>query len=497
MALRPRRLLWPAVAAMLLAAAAIVGIGQLAGAASRVDSLRLSGADRYETAAEIATEFAARSGSFETVIVASGEAFADALAATPLSSLLNAPILLSPPDELHSATRDFISDHRVTDIIIVGGTESISDDVEDALAALVDGTSERLEGADRYQTVTNIAREIDADDIGDFCGDGARTALLATGETFADALALAPLAFFGPHPVLLTRPDRLSAAVEEFVGDYEIEQVVIAGGTAAVTESVAAELTDLDIKVQRLWGQDRFETAVVIAQALTDRCFDTDEFGLADGWKFPDALVGGTLLGRSRAPLLLTEPTLPDITREFLGGPTPDAGTVDLAIFGGPAAVTNSAADAAIDALGGLNRDCDPRTDEPGVPRAFSVVPRDRGLVVSWRPPTTVGGAGPSGYRVRYRPAGGSWTTMRNVDSPVAITGLPNATLYEVQARADGDAYGVWTPSAWATPSSAATAVSLSASVGISASDGRLAAVLVPAFWQQTSATGSDCPPEA
>ena len=489
MALRRRGRLLPVAATALLASTAIAGVGTSAGAASRVDTDRLWGADRYETAAEIAAEFVAGSSSFDTVIVASGEAFADALAATPLSSVLDAPILLSSPDELPDATRDFIERHRVTRIIIAGGTESISDDVSDALDRLINGTPERLEGANRFRTVTNIAREIDADEIGSFCGDGRRTALLATGETFADALALSPLAFWGPHPVLLTRPDRLSAAVEDFVVDYDIEQVVIGGGPAAIAESVADELRSLDIRVQRLWGQDRFGTAVEIARTLTDRCFDTDEFGLADGRKFPDALVGGALLGRSRAPLLLSEPTLPDATREFLGGPIPDAGTVTLTIFGGPAAVADSVAGAAVDALRGLNRDCDPRTDRAGVPRDLAVVPIDRGLRASWRSPAVIGGSGPTGYRVRYRPAGGQWTTMRDVNSPAEITGLRNATLYEVQVRADGDSYGVWTPSAWATPSSAAATAALPTSAGGISMFG------LPAFTQQTSPADDDCPP--
>ena len=85
---------------------------------SRVDSDRLWGDDRYETAAEIAEEYAAAAGPIDTVIVASGESFADALAATPLARVHNAPILLSPPDVLHAATRSFIERYRIDDIII-------------------------------------------------------------------------------------------------------------------------------------------------------------------------------------------------------------------------------------------------------------------------------------------------------------------------------------------------------------------------------------------
>lgn len=480
-----------ALAAALLAGTAVVGFGGPAGAASRVDSDRLWGADRYETAAEIAEGYASAAGPIGTAIVASGETFADALAATPLARVRNAPILLSPPDELHPATRRFIERHRVSDIIIAGDTDAVSVEVEGVLAGLIGSRPQRLEGSDRYRTVVNIAREISASQIGSFCGDGRRTALLATGEKFADALALSPLAFAGPHPVLLTSPDRLPSPVEDFLTDYAISQVLIAGGPAAVADSVEAELSALGIRVQRLWGQDRFETAAEIAGALADRCFGSDEFGLADGRKFPDALVGGALLGLRRAPLLLSEPVLPDATRRFLAGPVPDAGTVQLTIFGGPAAVSDSAAAAATDALRGLDRECDPRADTPGVPRDVTVQPLNGALEIRWKAPATVRNNDPSGYRIRYRPAGGHWVTLRNVSSPATVSGLQNTALYEVQVRADGSGYEVWSPSSYATPSDAAGAAA-SAAAG---SRGHTASAVSLAAAQPANAAGRDCPP--
>ncbi len=482
-----------AAAAVLLAATAVVGIGYTAGAASRVDSDRLWGADRYETAAQIAEEYAAAAGPIDTAIVASGETFADALAATPLARMRSAPILLSPPDALHPATRSFIQRHRIGDLIIVGGTTAISDDVEDALAELISGKPERLSGSDRYQTVANTAREIDAGTIGGYCGDGHRTALLATGEKFADALALSPLAYSGPNPVLLTEPDRLPASVRSYFVDFAIEQVVIAGGTAAVSASVETEISALGIRVVRLWGRDRFETAVEIAESLAARCFGSDEFGLADGRNFPDALVGGALLGLRRAPLLLSEPVLPDATRRFLAGPVPDAGAVQLTILGGTAAVPDSAPAAAADALRGLDRECDPRTDAPGVPRDVTVQPLNGALEVSWNAPATVGSSAPSGYRIRYRPVGGQWITMRNVGSPTTISGLQNTALYEVQVRADGSSYEVWSPSSYATPSDAVRVAAPSAP-GSTSRRHRAAAVSLAAS-QPANTASPDCPP--
>ena len=85
----------------------------------------------------------------------------------------------------------------------------------------------------------------------------------------------------------------------------------------------------------------------------------------------------------------------------------------------------------------------------------MTVLPLDGGLEIRWMAPARVGNSDPSGYRVRYRPVGGHWVTMRNVSSPATVSALQNTALYEVQVRADGSGYEVWSPSSYATPSHA------------------------------------------
>ena len=58
---------------------------------------RISGVDRYQTAIEISSE---GWESAETVIIARGNDFADALAGVPLAHAYEAPILLTLTDEL-------------------------------------------------------------------------------------------------------------------------------------------------------------------------------------------------------------------------------------------------------------------------------------------------------------------------------------------------------------------------------------------------------------
>src|SRR3712207_3529237 len=84
---------------------------------------RLFGKNRYETAEKIAEEI----GKYDTVVLASGMVYADALSATPLANKLNAPILLSKKNTMTQATKDLVK--KAKKVVIVGGKGSISDDV--------------------------------------------------------------------------------------------------------------------------------------------------------------------------------------------------------------------------------------------------------------------------------------------------------------------------------------------------------------------------------
>ncbi|WP_428121438.1 cell wall-binding repeat-containing protein [Candidatus Poriferisodalis sp.] len=160
---------------------------------------RIWGADRFETAAEIAEEYRDASagrgsstttrstGTVDTVIIASGRRFPDALAASALAGSQNAPILLTEPNTLSKPVADYIKRHSISRVYIVGGTAAAATRVENAIDDLTSVRQIiRLGGADRYETSVKIAEAVGG--AANFCGTTRRTILLATGEEFADAL---------------------------------------------------------------------------------------------------------------------------------------------------------------------------------------------------------------------------------------------------------------------------------------------------------------------
>ena len=329
-------------------------------------SKRLSGESRFDTAAEIAAD--AFPDGADNVIIARGDTFPDALAGSFLAGVRAAPILLTSPDEIPEGTQQGLDKIR-RKAYVLGGPTAISETVVAQLKA--DGLDvERVAGENRFDTARRIAvsAAIEAGAMRDTSnppgpnnsGLPANTAFLVTGDSFADALSAGPLAFWGKHPVILTRSDTLSDEAKAVIQDetLQIEQVVIVGGRKAVGAAVEDQVKALEKVVVRVSGTTRDETATELAKfyvanqmpASGQTRMGYTQINLALGQNFPDALALGPRGGRTNSVILLsqTPEQLGDVTRAFIGDQCDPADTVVVA--GGEAAIDEATREAATQA---------------------------------------------------------------------------------------------------------------------------------------------------
>lgn len=327
------------IIAVVAAVAGLVALAPSSGAASSVTTSRIAGDDRYGTAAGIAA--AAYPTGADTVLVASGRSYPDALSGAALAGRQGSPVLLTEPGTLPKATSDAVTTLKATKAVILGGTTAVSQGVEDQLAKQV--SVSRISGGDRYETAAKIAAAIGATNIGSV--SSRRTALIATGLGFADALAGGPLAAAGSGgvlPVLLV-DSGVPAATRKALTDLGIKQTIILGGTGVVSPSVATELQQITGNVPtRLAGNDRYATAAAIATSeVADFAFDKTKVLLANGTNFADALAGGALGGKQKTPILLTDANaLPAPTSTYLTDNNKDIASITA--LGGSAAVSDA-----------------------------------------------------------------------------------------------------------------------------------------------------------
>jgi putative cell wall-binding protein len=299
---------------------------------------RIGGMDRYATAALAYAETVGGCNANQNVaVLARGDIFPDAVVANYLAGLLHTGILLTGPDELPKATIDQLRVSGVYQVYVVGSTAAISQKVRDQIATTTSYICDPYlmplrepidvvnvpAGDNRYETAAEVAGYHGRGAIGviDIGGDSRsvplRTAVLANGEMFPDALAAGPMIYDKHLPLLLTKPDGLSPETAQAIRYLDIGQVIIVGGTPTVSAAIEAQVRALGVKVLRLEGSDRAGTAAEIAHfeiADTSKrgdmalglAFNPSARVLARGDIFPDALVMGPLAGSRRIPLMLT-----------------------------------------------------------------------------------------------------------------------------------------------------------------------------------------------
>jgi putative cell wall-binding protein len=99
---------------------------------------RLSGSDRFATAAAIADRLVSLAGPSGVVYVATGLAFPDALTGVPPAAHERAPILLVTRDDLPPATATALEDLAPDRIVVLGGTAAVGADVSTALEGMME-----------------------------------------------------------------------------------------------------------------------------------------------------------------------------------------------------------------------------------------------------------------------------------------------------------------------------------------------------------------------
>jgi secreted trypsin-like serine protease len=213
------------------------GVAQAAAAAAGTSATRLSGPDRYATAAALAAD--AYPGGAGTVFVTVGTAFPDAVASGPVAGGADGgPVLLTRTSELPAATRDRLAELAPHQVRILGGTSAVDAGVQAEIAALLPGASiQRVAGADRFATSAALSATAFA--------PGVPVVYLATGLAFPDALASGPVGVLNGAPVLLLDGGRIPDSIVTEIQRLQPGRIEVLGGTLAVPAETAWRLDGL------------------------------------------------------------------------------------------------------------------------------------------------------------------------------------------------------------------------------------------------------------
>ena len=291
--------------------------------AVKEEDVRISGDTRYDTAYKNADALKKQLGleMFDSAVVACGTNYPDALSAAYLAKVKNAPLLLSEAREVNG-TVDYIRKNvtKGKTVYLVGGEDVLPEQIKTILGSEYD--VKRLEGEDRFLTNLAVLKEANVNN---------EEVMICSGLGYADALSAAATG----KPVMLVGK-ALTKEQKAYLAGINPAKFYIVGGSDVVPDRVKAELETMR-SVERISGEDRYETALNVAKKFFDMTSSTVVIATGDG--FADGLVGSVTAIANNAPLLLANRNNIKGVAEFVK----ETGAKRSIVMGGADVISNEA----------------------------------------------------------------------------------------------------------------------------------------------------------
>ena len=156
-----------------------------------------------------------------------------------------------------------------------------------------DTVTTRLAGDSAFDTMEHISKTA--------FPDHSKYAVLATSESYWDALSASSLAGTLDAPVLLSKPHELPEQTISELKRLGVEKVYICGGEYALSSDIDAALQNMNIATERVSGAWASDTANEVARHVPD----SDTAFLATSWGYEDALSAASYAYAHKTPLFL------------------------------------------------------------------------------------------------------------------------------------------------------------------------------------------------
>lgn len=167
---------------------------------------------------------------------------------------------------------------------------------------------QRLAGATRYDTSKEVAQS---------GWSYSENVIIANGENYPDALGAGALSHKYNAPILLVNGNSLkeNPILVSELKRLKTKNIIILGGTGVVSKSIETSLKKSGYNIQRVSGDDRYETSVKIAEKLEN----IDEIIISNSGDFAGSLSVAPVSARNNIPVILvSRDNVPDVVQEYL-----------------------------------------------------------------------------------------------------------------------------------------------------------------------------------
>lgn len=219
---------------------------------------KIVGSDKYDTSYK-----AANMVKSDTIIIANGDVFADALSSYNILNKKKCKLILIKNDDFKDLNKALNKD--IKKVYIIGGYNTLSKDLESKVKELVNSNAiiERVSGENRYSTNEKTLKMGNYKEVG-----------VADGRNYPDALASSGVLNYYDIGLLLVNGSK------PYKTDYKVAYTF--GGKHSVMQDNG----------RRLAGKDRYETADIINQATLFKESKPGNLIYTDGKDFTNVLTG-------------------------------------------------------------------------------------------------------------------------------------------------------------------------------------------------------------
>lgn len=209
---------------------------------------------------------------------------------------------------------------------------------------------ERLGGKDRYETAIKVAEQL---------GEVDRLAV-ASGENYADAISIGPIAAAMGAPVILVPKDYLPDSVKNYIKSKNVVKsakgfkpykVFVVGDNSIISDNITHEFENTEYvdantehvdNVERITGEDNYERNIncinVIGRFVKKYSVEGDLISfknmyIASGEGFADALCGAALAAKTNSAIILSNDSNSQAIHNFIL--TKDTSPEYLTVLGG------------------------------------------------------------------------------------------------------------------------------------------------------------------
>ncbi|MDP4127548.1 MAG: cell wall-binding repeat-containing protein, partial [Bacillota bacterium] len=208
---------------------------------------RLAGLQTYDTAAMISSDVGI--DPTYTVYLANGYAIPDAIAISAFAAEQGCPILLTDRDVLPASTLKALTDLKANNVVLLGGTAVIGDQVESQLSSKY--LVKRWGGFDRYDTQAIIFQNLFNTQAPQsplyFTSGLVRQDDVSSRNPYADALLTAALAAKNGGFVAMLPQNALPSSLNYFLlfNKGYISKTTVVGNNSGVSQNLEQQLQQL------------------------------------------------------------------------------------------------------------------------------------------------------------------------------------------------------------------------------------------------------------